>query len=81
MVDLQQKDELGRSPNELQLRCFSRLYSHVAACGYKPDPLPVVPGRAGSELISCIDSLERFLEEKEILCGGGASRLLLFKVA
>lgn len=64
------EDELGRSPNELQFGCFSRLYDMVAACGYRSEPLPVVPGRAGAELISCIDTLERFLEESEVLSGG-----------
>ena len=62
--------ELRRFPNRAQQLCFRRLYSLVAACGYRPEPLPVVPGRAGAELISCMDTLERFLVEHEVFSGG-----------
>ena len=62
--------ELGRFPNGHQLACFRRLYNYVAVCGYRSEPLPVVPGRAGAELISCMDTLERYLVEHGDFAGG-----------
>ena len=62
--------ELRRFPNRAQQLCFRRLYSLVAACGYRPEPLPVVPGHAGAELTSCMDTLERFLAEHGVFRGG-----------
>lgn len=59
-------EELGRHPSDLQRRCLRRLAVFVAACGSRPDEFPVPPGRSGPQLVACIDSLERFLDETNL---------------
>lgn len=59
-------EALGRHPSDLQKKCLQRLSAFVAACGSRPDEFSVPPGRSGPQLVACIDSLERFLEETNL---------------
>ena len=68
-------EELGRHPSDLQKKCLQRLSAFVAACGSRPDEFLVPPGRSGPQLVACVDSLERFLEETNLAGFGYDSAL------
>ena len=53
--------ELGRSPNQWQLRCFQRLRALLHVSGSVPGDIPLVPGRSGFELGATLFQLEQFL--------------------
>lgn len=53
--------ELGRSPNQWQLRCFQRMRALLHVCGSDPGAIPLVPGRSGFELGASLFQIEQFL--------------------
>eukprot|EP00435_Cladocopium_sp_Y103_P039111 s1573_g10.t1 len=54
--------EIGRPANEAQLAVFKRLRSALAVCGASTERFPLVPGRSGPELASCLMQLEHFVD-------------------
>ena len=65
-------DELRRPLSKAQMKIVWRLYNFVVACGIRPGPFPMAPGRS-SELIAGLDDLEKFLDLKVGGIGGYSS--------
>ena len=54
--------EIGRPANPAQVAVFKRLRSALTVCGASMEKFPLVPGRSGPELASCLMQLESFVE-------------------
>ena len=53
--------EIGRPPNAAQKEVFQRIRVALTVCGSFSQNFPLVPGRSGPELASCLMHLEHFV--------------------